>query len=62
LNKKEIRWGLFIGILIFFAYFIPYTVLSDVAKWYGSFLFWSILAILTIFANYMLTKEWSEEE
>lgn len=62
MSKKEKQWGLFILFIIFIGYFVPYTFLSNVTKWYGSFLFWSIAAILVIYANYMLTRDWGEEE
>ncbi|KAB8139326.1 hypothetical protein F9U64_00600 [Gracilibacillus oryzae] len=62
MNKKEKIWGLTILIIILLGYLIPYTLLSNVAKWYGSFLLWTVLAILIIAANYMLTKDWSDEE
>lgn len=62
MSKKEKQWGLFILVIIILGFLIPYTVLRDVAKWYGSFLFWSISAILVIYANHRLTKDWGEEE
>ncbi|WP_058308051.1 hypothetical protein [Gracilibacillus massiliensis] len=62
MNKKEKTLGLIILIIVFLGYFIPYTFLSNVTKWYGSFLLWSILAILIILVNYVLTKSWRDEE
>ncbi|SHM37824.1 hypothetical protein [Gracilibacillus kekensis] len=62
MNKKEKTWGLIILIIVFLGYIIPYTFLSNVTKWYGSFLLWTILAILIILVNYLLTKSWGDEE
>ncbi|SER43263.1 hypothetical protein SAMN04487944_104101 [Gracilibacillus ureilyticus] len=62
MNRKEKLWGLIIFVLVFLGYLLPYTILSNVTKWYGSFLLWTILAVLIILANYFLTKDWSEEE
>ncbi|MGN8644491.1 hypothetical protein ACTNEO_00215 [Gracilibacillus sp. HCP3S3_G5_1] len=62
MNQKEKFWGLIILIIVILGYVIPYTFLSDVTKWYGSFLIWLVLAILTILANYLLTADWSGEE
>ncbi|WP_208590587.1 hypothetical protein [Gracilibacillus suaedae] len=62
MNQKEKFWGLIILLVVILGYVIPYTFLSDVTKWYGSFLFWSILAVITILANYFLTTDWSDEE
>jgi len=57
---KELKWGLLILFIIFLAYVLPYTVLTNVAKWYGSFSVWIVLTILTIFINYYLTKGWGK--
>ncbi|UOQ86413.1 hypothetical protein [Gracilibacillus salinarum] len=62
MNQKEKIWGLVILIIVFLGYFIPYAFLSNVTKWYGSFLIWSILAIIVIIANYFLSKNWGDEE
>ncbi|MEN2465233.1 hypothetical protein [Ornithinibacillus sp. FSL M8-0202] len=53
-------WGIIIIITILSAYIIPYTVLSDVQSWTGSFLFWGITGVVIIIANIMLTRDWSE--
>jgi hypothetical protein len=53
-------WGLVIVITILLAYIIPYTVLSNVHAWYGSFLFWGITGIIIILANIVLTRDWRE--
>ncbi|MFS0674605.1 hypothetical protein [Ornithinibacillus sp. 179-J 7C1 HS] len=53
-------WGIIIILTILLAYIIPYTVLSDVQSWTGSFLFWGITGIVIIIANIMLTRDWSE--
>ncbi|SFL34434.1 hypothetical protein SAMN04487943_10179 [Gracilibacillus orientalis] len=62
MNQKEKFWGLIILIIVILGYVIPYAFLSDVTKWYGSFLIWSILAIITFVANFFLTTDWSDEE
>ncbi|MFC4403446.1 hypothetical protein [Gracilibacillus xinjiangensis] len=62
MNKKEKVWGLIILMIVLLGYLIPYTLLSDVVKWYGSFLLWTILAVLIILANYFLTKDWGDKK
>ena len=60
-NKQRKKlWGTFIIVLILLAYIVPYTILSDVQAWYGSFLFWGIIGVLIIFANVMVTRDWRE--
>ena len=60
MRTGELRWALAILLLIVLAYLLPYTVLSEVNKWYGSFLVWIILAFMTIVINYFLTKNWGK--
>ncbi|GGE26278.1 hypothetical protein GCM10011391_00780 [Pullulanibacillus camelliae] len=50
-------------IFIFFVlitYIIPYTLLSHVHAWYGSFLFWAIIALVIIGFNYFVTRNWGK--
>lgn len=58
MEKRELFWAITSVILILLAYFIPYTLLTNVEKWYGSFLFWVILGFVTIGVNVMITKDW----
>ncbi len=62
LNKKEKRWGLVILILVLCSFVMPYTIFREVTTWYGSFLLWTILAVVVIAINVKLTEDWSEEE
>ncbi|WP_163536944.1 hypothetical protein [Gracilibacillus sp. YIM 98692] len=62
MNQREKVWGLILLCFVFLGYLIPYTFLSNITKWYGSFLLWSILGIFVIIANYRLTKDWSDKE
>lgn len=59
---KEKSWAIIIGILVLAAFIIPFTLLSIVEKWYGSFLFWLLLTLIVIACNVLLTKDWSNEE
>lgn len=60
MDKREIRWALFLIALVLSAYIVPYTVLNDVNEWYGSFLYWSLFAIVIIISNVLITKKWSD--
>lgn len=62
MNKKEKIGAIAIIFLTVLAYVIPYTLLTDVAKWYGSFLFWIFLTIIVIGINFYLTKDWGKEK
>ncbi|GEN87998.1 hypothetical protein MKY30_22540 [Oceanobacillus sp. FSL W8-0428] len=59
---KEKSLAIIIGIIVLAAFIIPFTLLKDVEKWYGSFLFWLILTLIVIACNTILTKDWGNEE
>ncbi|MFZ0445535.1 MAG: hypothetical protein WAM95_13120 [Bacillus sp. (in: firmicutes)] len=58
MGKRELFWAIICIVLILLAYIIPYTVLTDVAKWYGSFLLWVTLGLVIIVVNISITKDW----
>lgn len=58
MGKRELFWAIICIVLILLAYIIPYTVLTDVAKWYGSFLLWVVLGLVIIVVNIIITKDW----
>ncbi|WP_010651232.1 hypothetical protein [Oceanobacillus massiliensis] len=60
MKRNELKWALAILIILVLAYTLPYTVFTDVTKWYGSFLVWTVLALITIIINYFLTKDWGK--
>lgn len=59
-KRAKMVWGVFIAVLVLLAYFLPYTVLSGVHSWYGSFLVWGVIALLIIIANIFVTKDWGK--
>ena len=58
MGKRELFWAIICIVLILLAYIIPYTVLTDVAKWYGSFLLWVVLGLVIIVVNIIITEDW----
>ncbi|WP_099157620.1 hypothetical protein [Virgibacillus ndiopensis] len=58
--KSKVMWGVLILLLILLAYILPYSILSGVQAWYGSFLLWGIIGLLIIIANFMVTKDWGK--
>ncbi|MCQ6276249.1 hypothetical protein JMM81_15075 [Bacillus sp. V3B] len=58
MGKQELFWVLISVVLILLAYFIPYTILTDVFKWYGSFLYWVVLGLVIIAVNVLITRNW----
>lgn len=48
-------WG--IWLLVLLSYLIPYTLLTRVQAWYGSFLFWTLVGLAVIALNVVITKD-----
>lgn len=53
------RAGLMLG-LVALGFVVPYTVLSGVDAWYGSFLFWVVFALAALLMNYLITRDWKD--
>ncbi len=47
-------------LLVALAYLLPFTVLSRVQRFSGSFLFWSIFAVAAINLLYAAMRSWHE--
>jgi hypothetical protein len=59
-ERRGIAWAGVVLILILFAYVAPYTLLSDMDRWYGSFLFWTAVGLATIVAIWAMTRSWRD--
>ncbi|MEW6045100.1 MAG: hypothetical protein AB1609_01255 [Bacillota bacterium] len=46
-------------LLVLLAYVVPYTLLSGVRAWYGSFLFWVLFAVAAVGVVAWLTRSWA---
>lgn len=53
-------WVFFFCFLLLLAVVIPFTVLSDVPKIYGSFLFWALFAVTAIISVGYITGQWRD--
>lgn len=60
MKSNELRWALFTFFFILLAYLLPYTLFTNVTKWYGSFLLWSSLTLIVFIINYFFTKDWGK--
>lgn len=40
---------------------VPYTVLGDIGRFWASYLFWTLLTIITIVIGYLHLREWGDE-
>lgn len=60
MDKKGLLWMAAVWILLVSAYVVPYTILSDVDAWYGSFLFWLVFALATFSINASIARNWRD--
>ena len=48
-------WG-----VVALCYVVPYTLLSGVAQWYGSFLFWTLAGLAVVVLNTFITRDFKD--
>jgi hypothetical protein len=53
-------WAGAMAALVGLAYLAPYTVLSGVDAWYGSFLFWAVFGLAAIGTIAAMTWSWRD--
>jgi len=40
---------------------VPYTILGDIGRFWASYLYWTLLTIITIIIGYIHLREWSDK-
>lgn len=60
MERRGIFWATVMAFLVLLAYVVPYTVLSGVDRWYGSFLFWTVFALVAIAAIWAMMASWRD--
>lgn len=51
------RTGLWlIAVVVALCVIVPFTFLSEVTRWYGSFLFWTVAGVAIIALNVAITR------
>lgn len=46
--------------LVVAAFVVPFALLSGVDAWYGSFLFWTVFAVVVFVAVWWMTRVWED--
>ncbi|MFA5565101.1 MAG: hypothetical protein WC184_05340 [Acidimicrobiia bacterium] len=54
------RWLGVIAVLILAAFVVPFTALTNIDAWYGSFLFWTVLTAVVIAINALVSSAWRD--
>ncbi|MEM1524778.1 MAG: hypothetical protein QW372_00915 [Nitrososphaerales archaeon] len=59
-EKRHKLWLILFLIIVIIDFLIPYTILKDIASFYASYMFWTILTIVTIILGYVYLSSWRE--
>ncbi|MFG6667645.1 hypothetical protein ACGK9R_11100 [Halomonas sp. HNIBRBA4712] len=54
------KWSWAVAAVVVLCCVVPYTLLTNVAAWYGSFLFWSGAGLVVIALNIVITRSFKE--
>ena len=60
LKKLRLFYLVLILLLVISAFAVPYSLLNSVNLFKGSFLFWSLFALIVIFLTIKITTYWRE--
>jgi hypothetical protein len=60
MEREGMVWAGVMLTLVASAFVVPYTLLSGVDAWYGSFLFWTIFALISIGVNALIVRRWRD--
>jgi hypothetical protein len=60
MGRRGLAWAGVVLVLVVLAYLVPYTLLSAVDRWYGSFLFWTAFGLAAIAAIWAVTRRWRD--
>lgn len=59
--RQPSKWWLgAILAVVLLNYIVPFTLLSDVDAWYGSFLFWTVATAVVIAINAVVSAAWRD--
>jgi hypothetical protein len=53
-------WSVWFLTLEVAAFLVPYTLLRNVERLWGAFLFWNVFAVLAIISVFVLTQGWRD--
>ncbi len=59
---KRSKWIWVVWVVVLLSCLVPYTLLTNVAAWYGSFLFWTCTGLVVIALNIFITKDFEEHD
>lgn len=60
MTRGGVVWAGVLLVLVVLGFAVPFTVLSGVEAWYGSFLFWIFFALAAIGLNVLISLGWRD--
>lgn len=60
MTERKTLWLVPVGILILLSFLLPFTVFTNVDRWYGSFLFWSLATAAVIGISTIISADWKD--
>lgn len=60
MERRGLIWAGVMLALVVSAFVVPYTLLSGVDAWYGSFIFWVVFALVAIGVNAAIVGRWRD--
>ena len=60
MERRVAAWAGVVLVLVLLAYLVPYTLLSRLDAWYGSFLYWMVFGLAAIAAIWAMTRSWRD--
>jgi hypothetical protein len=60
MERRGLAWAGVVFVLVVLAYLVPYTLLSEVDRWYGSFLYWAAFGLAAIAVIWAMTRSWRD--
>jgi len=59
-DRRGTFWAGTMLTLVVLACLVPYVFLSEVDRWYGSFLFWTVFGLAAIVTIWAMTRSWRD--
>lgn len=60
MDRRGTFWAGTMLTLVVLAFLVPYVFLSEVDRWYGSFLFWTVFGLVAIVTIWAMTRSWRD--
>ncbi|HED23647.1 MAG TPA: hypothetical protein ENN91_00810 [Firmicutes bacterium] len=62
LERQRLLWVIVFLVVVLSAFIVPFTpIMTNLAKFYGAFLFWSIFALVVIAFLGIITARWKDD-